>query len=46
VAEASAAGASATFLLAEPDGAAARIYEGIGFERLGHVASWISVRSR
>lgn len=42
VAEATAAGAERTYLLAEPDGAAARIYAGIGFEPVTQIASWIS----
>jgi ribosomal protein S18 acetylase RimI-like enzyme len=42
VAEASAAGATATYLLAEPDGAAARLYASLGFRPLTQIASWIS----
>jgi ribosomal protein S18 acetylase RimI-like enzyme len=40
VAEASEAGAGSTFLLAEPDGQAERIYRRIGFEPVAHLASW------
>jgi ribosomal protein S18 acetylase RimI-like enzyme len=44
VSEATAMGADHVFLLAEPDGAAARIYDRIGFERVGHLASWLTPR--
>jgi ribosomal protein S18 acetylase RimI-like enzyme len=40
LAEAAAAGATATFLLAEPHGQAERIYRRIGFEPVTHLASW------
>lgn len=36
------AGAEATYLLAEPDGAASRMYERLGFRELTRIASWIS----
>ncbi len=42
VAEAAAAGAERTYLLAEPDGPAARLYESIAFARTTQIASWIS----
>jgi ribosomal protein S18 acetylase RimI-like enzyme len=42
LAEAKAAGARVTYLLAEPDGAAARIYERVGFEPVAQIASWIT----
>jgi ribosomal protein S18 acetylase RimI-like enzyme len=42
VAEARAAGAERTYLLAEPEGAASRLYESIGFVRVTQIASWIS----
>lgn len=42
VAEASAAGAERTYLLAEPEGVAARMYEAIGFAPITQIASWIS----
>jgi ribosomal protein S18 acetylase RimI-like enzyme len=42
LAEAGAAGADRTYLLAEPEGAAARIYDGLGFARITQIASWIS----
>ena len=42
VAEAVAAGARHTFLLAEPGGSAERIYARLGFERAGHLAGWLS----
>src|SRR5262245_17080528 len=35
-------GAEATYLLADPEGDAVRIYERIGFERVAHLASWVS----
>jgi ribosomal protein S18 acetylase RimI-like enzyme len=40
IAEAAAAGAPSTFLLAEPDRPAERIYRRIGFGRVGYLASW------
>ena len=46
VSEAAAMGADRTFLLAEPEGDAVRIYDRIGFERVGHLASWLSPRDR
>lgn len=42
--EATAMGADRVYLLAEPEGAAARIYDRIGFERVGHLASWLAPR--
>ena len=42
VAAASAAGARQTYLLAEPGGVAAGLYERIGFSALTQIASWIS----
>jgi GNAT superfamily N-acetyltransferase len=42
VAEARAAGAERTYLLAEPGGIAARMYEAIGFTPVTQIASWIS----
>lgn len=42
VAEARAAGAERTYLLAEPEGIAARMYEAIGFTPITQIASWIS----
>ena len=40
--EASRSGSGATYLLADPEGDAVRIYERIGFERVSHLASWVS----
>lgn len=40
--EAKAMGASRMYLLADPEGAAIRIYERVGFERVKHLASWLS----
>jgi hypothetical protein len=37
-------GADHVYLLAEPEGAAVRIYDRIGFERVGHLASWLTPR--
>jgi GNAT superfamily N-acetyltransferase len=42
VAEARAAGAEPTYLLAEPEGVAARLYASIGFSPVTKIASWIS----
>ncbi len=42
VAEAHAAGAERTYLLAEPDAPAVELYARLGFERVGHLASWVS----
>jgi GNAT superfamily N-acetyltransferase len=42
VAEARAAGAERTYLLAEPDGVAAAMYGAIGFTPVTQIASWIS----
>ena len=42
LAEAAAVGAERTYLLAEPAGTAERIYGRLGFERAGHLASWLS----
>jgi ribosomal protein S18 acetylase RimI-like enzyme len=44
VAEAGSAGAERVYLLAEPDGDAARLYAAIGFEPVTQIASWISER--
>ena len=46
LAEARAAGADRTLLLAEPGGIAAALYERLGFERVTHIASWISPLER
>jgi ribosomal protein S18 acetylase RimI-like enzyme len=46
VAEAAEAGAEATYLLADPEGDAARIYARIGFEQVSQLASWVSPISR
>ncbi|HJS27737.1 MAG TPA: GNAT family N-acetyltransferase [Actinomycetota bacterium] len=43
---AAAAGATSTFLLADPGGRAERIYRRIGFEPVAHLASWTSERRR
>jgi ribosomal protein S18 acetylase RimI-like enzyme len=40
--EAAAASAEGTYLLADPEGEAVRIYDRIGFERVCHFASWVS----
>jgi ribosomal protein S18 acetylase RimI-like enzyme len=40
--EAARAGAERTYLLAEPGGVAERLYARLGFQRAGHVASWLS----
>lgn len=45
LAEAAAAGAERTYLLAEPEGVAAAMYERIGFTRVGQLASWVSDRT-
>ena len=42
VSAASGAGAARTYLLAEPEGGAARIYERMGFSPVTQIASWIS----
>lgn len=42
VARARASGAQRTYLLAEPDGVAVEMYEGVGFARVTQIASWIS----
>jgi len=42
VAQARASGAERTYLLAEPDGVAVAMYEGVGFARVTQIASWIS----
>lgn len=42
LAEARAAGAEATYLLAEPRGTAAGLYGRLGFERVTQIASWIA----
>jgi ribosomal protein S18 acetylase RimI-like enzyme len=46
LAEAHAAGAERTYLLAEPDGVAATMYEGIGFRAVTQIASWIGAIDR
>jgi ribosomal protein S18 acetylase RimI-like enzyme len=46
VREATAMGAERTYLLAEPEGGAVRIYDRIGFERVAHLASWLAARDR
>lgn len=46
LAEAHAAGAERIYLLADPEGVAAPMYERLGFERLTHLASWISPLER
>jgi ribosomal protein S18 acetylase RimI-like enzyme len=46
VGEATAMGAERTYLLAEPEGGAVRIYDRIGFERVAHLASWLAARDR
>jgi hypothetical protein len=46
VLEAAEAGAETTMLLADPDGDAVRIYERIGFQRVSHLASWVSPLTR
>jgi ribosomal protein S18 acetylase RimI-like enzyme len=44
VAEAARMGAERVYLLAEAESPAVRIYERVGFERAGHLASWLSPR--
>jgi GNAT superfamily N-acetyltransferase len=44
VGEAKAMGSERTYLLAEPEGGAARIYDRIGFEPVTHLASWLAAR--
>ena len=44
--EAARVGADRTYLLAEPDGVAEGIYARLGFERAGHLASWLSPIAR
>jgi len=44
--EAVRAGADRTYLLAEPGGVAERIYARLGFERAGHLASWLAPIAR
>jgi len=46
LAEAHAAGAERTYLLAEPDGVAATMYERIGFRPVTQIASWIGALDR
>jgi ribosomal protein S18 acetylase RimI-like enzyme len=46
VSEAAALGADRTYLLAEPEGDAIRVYNRIGFERVTHLASWLAPRDR
>jgi GNAT superfamily N-acetyltransferase len=45
LAAASDVGVTSTFLLAEPGGGAERIYRRVGFEPLGHLASWTRNRA-
>jgi ribosomal protein S18 acetylase RimI-like enzyme len=42
VSEAMASGAERTYLLADPDGDAVRIYDRVGFDGIGHLASWLT----
>jgi predicted GNAT family acetyltransferase len=42
LAEVRAAGVERTFLLAEPEGIAARMYARLGFENVSHLASWLA----
>lgn len=42
LAQARASGAERTYLLAEPDGVAVAMYEGVGFARVTQIASWTS----
>jgi ribosomal protein S18 acetylase RimI-like enzyme len=44
--EAKASGAERTYLVADPEGDAVRIYERVGFEGTGHLASWLSPLER
>jgi ribosomal protein S18 acetylase RimI-like enzyme len=46
ISEAAAMGAERTYLLAEPEGDAVRVYDRIGFERVTHLASWLAPRDR
>jgi len=46
LAEAVASNAERTYLLAEPRGHAAHLYEGLGFERVTQIASWIAPLER
>jgi ribosomal protein S18 acetylase RimI-like enzyme len=46
VSEATGMGADRTYLLAEPEGDAVRVYDRIGFERVTHLASWLAPRDR
>lgn len=46
LAEAHSAGAERTYLLAEPGGVAASIYEGIGFRPVTQIASWLGAVDR
>lgn len=46
LAEAYAAGAERSYLLAEPDGVAANMYERIGFRPVTQIASWIGAMDR
>ena len=46
VSEAAAMGAERTYLLAEPEGDAVRVYDRIGFERVTYLASWLAPRDR
>jgi len=46
VSEAIASGAERTYLLADPEGDAVRIYGRVGFDGIGHLASWLSPLER
>ena len=46
VSEAMASGAERTYLLADPEGDAVRIYDRVGFDAIGHLASWLSPLER
>jgi len=46
VSEAMASGAQWTYLLADPEGDAVRIYDRVGFDGIGHLASWLSPLKR
>ena len=46
VSEAMASGAERTYLLADPESDAVRIYDRVGFDRIGHLASWLSPLER
>ena len=46
VSEATASGAERTYLLADPECDAVRIYGRVGFDAIGHLASWLSPLER